>query len=49
MDSKAWLRTEAGILVGDNRNTMTVGPRGPLAQHRPSFPRIDEPCRRTGN
>lgn len=38
MDSKTKLTTEAGIPVGDNRNSMTVGPRGPLlVQHRPSF------------
>jgi catalase len=38
IDSKAWLRTEAGIPIGDNRNSMTVGPRGPLlVQDRPSF------------
>jgi catalase len=38
MDSKAWLRIEAGIPVGDNRNSMTVGLRGPLlVRDRPSF------------
>jgi catalase len=38
MDSKTTLTTEAGIPVGDNRNSMTVGPRGPLlVQDRPAF------------
>jgi len=38
MDSKTKLTTEAGIPVGDNRNSLTAGPRGPLpVQDRPSF------------
>ena len=38
MDSKTKLTTEAGIPVGDNRNSMTVGLRGPLlVRDRPSF------------
>jgi catalase len=38
MDSKTKLTTAAGIRVGDNQNSMTVGPRGPLLmQDRPSF------------
>ena len=36
MDSKAKLATEAGIPLGDNQNSLTAGPRGPLsAQDRP--------------
>jgi catalase len=30
MDSKTKLTTEAGIPVGDNQNSLTAGPRGPL-------------------
>ncbi|HUC71532.1 MAG TPA: catalase [Stellaceae bacterium] len=30
MDEKAKLTTEAGIPVGDNQNSLTAGPRGPL-------------------
>lgn len=30
MDSKTQLTTEAGIPVGDNQNSLTAGPRGPL-------------------
>ncbi len=36
MDSKAKLATEAGIPVGDNQNSQSPGPGGPLsAQDRP--------------
>jgi catalase len=38
MDSKTRLTTEAGIPVGDNENSRTDGPRGPLpVQDQPSF------------
>ena len=30
MDSKNTLTTAAGIPVGDNQNSLTAGPRGPL-------------------
>jgi hypothetical protein len=38
MDSKSKVVIEAGIPIGDSRNSMTVGPLGPLlAPDRPSF------------
>ena len=41
MRSKTKLTIEAGIPVGDNRNGLTAGRRGPLwVQDRPFFRRI---------